>query len=651
MARSAGSALLPEATQSDQSEQIDGSADQQQDAEFLRLTFCFHFPPTLYKKSPWDPFKQHAHIRLSDSPTSLMRFIEKIRVAVMTKTLIQKRLSEGFHIELIPSIIFTDAGTLKNVPLTIINLSLTKLSSMRKWASLAQPHHPDRQQNELCIDVKVTHNIEGDPLTAVETSVDYQLAGATTRKHGATWKVSPHDTMSDLWLAAQKTTDYLLPTLNALLEASKEVPGCLKRAHCWIETDQDNDSHNPLLNHYVRLDQQGHYRFQTIGDLFRPEELLAPNKPILHIIIECEAEKGAEDPHAALHIGFLSSNVTERYQRTGTVALDQFQPAVQKLFKPIELIVGVQPESTKQPINNTLDKHSEMVYTSVQDKFRATHILVPARRVNNMWLGSIRDSTLQMGSGIAGSEGRSALDDSDDGVVRELFDLEKVDTPIEPDLTFKLYTPPPPKPLVNDEPRYPIFLAIRFVNMLPPSWNTQKVRFPPDVVLTVHECKDKRVQHQKICESLTKLLEKVDIPGIPDEYKTTMLFANGRKKDWRFLLWVMPQQQQDSRRLYLKTSEQGLEDFLMNEDVQVEGGNMRLYFEAHLVRKKEAKSTWRPLDAGGESSTSESADTGGTVDTEPVEGVGGGDNEASERPSEDYDPGSWSPLPGGVVEG
>ena len=645
MAHSTSPALLSEKAQSDQSQQIDGPAAQQPDAEFLRLTFCFSFPRTLYKKSPWDPFEQHAHIRLGNSPTSLMRFVEKVGSAVMTKTLIQQRLSEGFHIELVPSIIFTDAATLKKLPLTIINLSLTKLSSVREWGALAQPTHPGRQQNELCIDVEVLHTIEGKPLTAVQISVEYQLAGASTRKHGATWNVSPHDTISDLWLAAQKTTDYLLPTLNALLDASKEVPSRLKSAHCWLETDQDNDSRNPLLNHYVRLDQQGHYRFQTIGDLFRPEELLAPNKPILHIIIACEAEAGVEDTHATLRIGFLSSDVSERYQRTGTVALDQFQSAVQKLFKPIELVIG-EPESTTKPID-TLYKHADMVYTSVQDKFRGAHILVPARRVNNMWLGSIRDSTLQMGSGIAGSEQRSALEDSD-GVVREIFDLEKIATPIEPDLTFKLYTPPS----IN-EPRYPIFLAIRFVNMLPPSWNTQKIRFPPDVVMTVHECKDnKKVQHQKICEALIKVLERVDIPEIPDEYKTSQV-SGGRKKDWRFLLWVMPQKQRDSRKLYLKTSEQGLEDFLSEDEVvQVESGNRKLYVEAHLVRKKEDKSTCRPLDAGDGSSrdSDERADTGETVDTEPVEGVGGGEEEALERGSEDYDPGSWSPLPGGVVE-
>ncbi|KAF2213278.1 hypothetical protein CERZMDRAFT_96939 [Cercospora zeae-maydis SCOH1-5] len=360
---------------------------------------------------------------------------------------------------------------------------------------------------------------------------EYQLANEAVRAQVGDWTVSSLMPRSALGWIISRDIKLLKHHIEPLLQKKGLVIQELKP---WLEVDAKTGH---TIRQYTRLGQTD--RFLALLDLFRKGDMEGTSRPTLRIVFEIEVSGGPEKPSIPV--------IEYDYRRTGTVAFDQFIPQRKALYKPISIDLH-KPHSA--PICDPGKGHMPMIYMCVKRSPDDVCMLVPAREINGTWTGSYTQGQPAplTSSPITPIELRTADDKPIEENVLEVLDEEET-PPIVPNLTFLPWKPPSFFP---EQSNYPVHLAVRLVNLLPTSWNTQHLQLPPDITLTV-------------------------------------------KGTWRWALWILPQKHAG----VMRVKEHDLHIYL--DEKQVKRGNRKMFLEAHLLPRKEDKSGYKPYGIVGKS--------------------------------------------------
>ncbi|GIZ36733.1 hypothetical protein CKM354_000020000 [Cercospora kikuchii] len=244
----------------------------------------------------------------------------------------------------------------------------------------------------------------------------------------------------------------------------------VKEIRTWVEVASKTGQ---LSRQYSRLGQGG--RFFTVTDLFLEEDHKSCKRPTLHVVFELELSKDEKPTR------IFSLDDPRQYERTGTVDPSQFSPQRQILYAPISLDINRSHSAIDRKAE---EGHSSMIFTCVKAAPSGMAILVPARCVNGIWTGhySRGQITPDPDSLKTSNELRTAGDIVIKEILQETLDEQTQPLPGLPSLSLLSWNPPNFFP---DQSHYPIYLAVRLVNLLPSSWGIENLALPPDISLTV----------------------------------------------------------------------------------------------------------------------------------------------------------------------
>ncbi|KAM3423812.1 hypothetical protein BST61_g1212 [Cercospora zeina] len=295
---------------------------------------------------------------------------------------------------------------------------------------------------------------------------EYQLANEAVRAQVGEWIASSLMPRSGLEHIISRDIQMVRYHVGPSLQKKGLVTKGLK---IWFEVDSKPGHTSRQYTRSTQMD-----RFLALLDLFRDGDMKGTRRPTMRIVFEIEVSGEPAQPNPT------NPAIGYAHRRTGTVAFDEFIPQRKALYKPISIDLH-KPHSATDC--NPGKGHLPMIYMCVTRSPDDVCMLVPARQINGAWTGSYVEGQPAplTTSPITPIELRTADDDPIEENVLEVLD-EETEPPDVPNLTF---LPWKPRNFFSEKSDYPVHLAVRLVNLLPPSWNTQHLQLPPDIMLTV----------------------------------------------------------------------------------------------------------------------------------------------------------------------